>query len=218
MCPHLCRVVLLKAKKVLESATAAFLDDFLAADDHFAVLHMTPQLPPAAITEERQMRILLATPWRSQCREKDEVPSGPSGQLYACACPGSFYSPGASFLCPLMCWPARQFECAICRTLLRVGAGPAGPWEPSGASVLGEDRCAENKLERLPHGPFLGTLKSRCRIIMGTQKGTIILTTTHVLTLFAKCFAHVSGRNLWLWCVGSEPVVRAEDAVTHIQC
>ena len=62
------------------------------------------------------------------------------------------------------------------------------------------------------YGPFLGTLKSRCRMIMGTQKGTIILTATHVLTLFAKCFAHVSGRNLWLWCVGSEPVVRAEDA------
>ena len=26
--------------------------------------------------------------------------------------------------------------------------------------------------------PFLGTLSIRCRIIMGTQKGTIILTTT----------------------------------------
>ena len=29
-------------------------------------------------------------------------------------------------------------------------------------------------------GPFLGTLNIRCRIITGTQKGTIILTTTHV--------------------------------------
>ena len=29
-------------------------------------------------------------------------------------------------------------------------------------------------------GPFLGTLNNRCRIIMGTQKGTIILTTTHI--------------------------------------
>ena len=27
--------------------------------------------------------------------------------------------------------------------------------------------------------PFLGTLNIRCRIIIGTQKGTIILTTTH---------------------------------------
>ena len=27
-------------------------------------------------------------------------------------------------------------------------------------------------------GPFLGTLNIRCRIIIGTQKGTIILTTT----------------------------------------
>ena len=30
-------------------------------------------------------------------------------------------------------------------------------------------------------GPFLGTQKIRCRIIIGTQKGTIILTTTHMV-------------------------------------
>ena len=30
------------------------------------------------------------------------------------------------------------------------------------------------------YGPFLGTLNNRCRIIRGTQKGTIILTTTHM--------------------------------------
>ena len=30
------------------------------------------------------------------------------------------------------------------------------------------------------YGPFLGTLNNRCRIIIGTQKGTIILTTTHI--------------------------------------
>ena len=29
--------------------------------------------------------------------------------------------------------------------------------------------------------PFLGTLNIRCRVIIGTQKGTIILTTTHIL-------------------------------------
>ena len=28
--------------------------------------------------------------------------------------------------------------------------------------------------------PFLGTLSIRCRIITGIQKGTIILTTTHI--------------------------------------
>ena len=33
------------------------------------------------------------------------------------------------------------------------------------------------------YGPFLGTLNIRCRIILGTQKGTIILTTTHVVKL-----------------------------------
>ena len=30
------------------------------------------------------------------------------------------------------------------------------------------------------YGPFLGTLNIRCRTIIGTQKGTIILTTTHI--------------------------------------
>ena len=32
------------------------------------------------------------------------------------------------------------------------------------------------------YGPFLGTLNIRGRIIIGTQKGTIILTTSHVRT------------------------------------
>ena len=31
------------------------------------------------------------------------------------------------------------------------------------------------------HGPFLGTLDVRCRIKIGIQKETIILTTTHIL-------------------------------------
>ena len=30
------------------------------------------------------------------------------------------------------------------------------------------------------YAPFLGTLNNRCRIIIGAQKGTIILTTTHM--------------------------------------
>ena len=30
------------------------------------------------------------------------------------------------------------------------------------------------------YGPFLGPLNIRCRIIIGTQKGTIILTITHM--------------------------------------
>ena len=32
------------------------------------------------------------------------------------------------------------------------------------------------------YGPFLGTLNVRCRIIIGTQKGTIILITTYIYT------------------------------------
>ena len=34
-------------------------------------------------------------------------------------------------------------------------------------------------------GPFLGTLNIRSRIILGTQKGTIILITTHNLVLYS---------------------------------
>ena len=30
------------------------------------------------------------------------------------------------------------------------------------------------------YGPFLGTLNIRCRIIVGIQKRTILLTTTHI--------------------------------------
>ena len=30
------------------------------------------------------------------------------------------------------------------------------------------------------YGSFLGTLNIRCRIIIGIQKGTIVLTTTHM--------------------------------------
>ena len=33
------------------------------------------------------------------------------------------------------------------------------------------------------YGPFLGTLSIKCRIIIGIQKETIILTTTHILKL-----------------------------------
>ena len=33
------------------------------------------------------------------------------------------------------------------------------------------------------YGPFLGTLNIRCRSIIGIQKGTRILTTTHVFPL-----------------------------------
>ena len=41
-------------------------------------------------------------------------------------------------------------------------------------------------------GPFLGTLNTRCRIIIGTQKekGTIILTTAHITpeVMFPYCY------------------------------
>ena len=38
------------------------------------------------------------------------------------------------------------------------------------------------------YGPFLDTLNIRCRIIIRTPKGTIILTTTHILGLRGQGF------------------------------
>ena len=41
------------------------------------------------------------------------------------------------------------------------------------------------------YGPFLGTLNIRCHIIIGTQKGTIILTTNHIGFLVSLHFTHL---------------------------
>ena len=40
--------------------------------------------------------------------------------------------------------------------------------------------------------PFLGTLNIRCRIIIGIQKGTIILTTTHMVCTEGRGGSHAS--------------------------
>ena len=37
------------------------------------------------------------------------------------------------------------------------------------------------------YGPFLGTLNIRCRILIGIQKGTISLTTTHIGEYYRGC-------------------------------
>ena len=51
------------------------------------------------------------------------------------------------------------------------------------------------------YGPFLGTLNSRCRIIMGTQKGTIILTTTHIGTMEKENRNYYLGLGPRIWSV-----------------
>ena len=53
------------------------------------------------------------------------------------------------------------------------------------------------------YGPFLDTLDIRCRIIIGTQKGTLILTTTHVVAVV--CFGCRFGFSLATFefnCIG----------------
>ena len=49
------------------------------------------------------------------------------------------------------------------------------------------------------YGPFLGTLNIRDRIIIGTQKGTIILTTNHIVSINYS----VGAFSLRLTCVHS---------------
>ena len=51
------------------------------------------------------------------------------------------------------------------------------------------------------YGPFLGTLNIRGRIIIGTQKGTIILTTTLLRILFPDSLLSTSKVFLcgWHW-------------------
>ena len=44
------------------------------------------------------------------------------------------------------------------------------------------------------YGPFLGP-KIRCRMIIGTQKGTIILTTTHIITGFYRGYIGYNGKE-----------------------
>ena len=50
-------------------------------------------------------------------------------------------------------------------------------WDASGLSVRMHMGGCRN------YDPFLGTLNIRCRIIIGIQKRTIILTTTHIQNL-----------------------------------
>ena len=52
------------------------------------------------------------------------------------------------------------------------GAGAAGE--------VAEDLCLQNMGGCQNYGPFLGALNNRCRIIIGTPKGALILTTTHM--------------------------------------
>ena len=47
------------------------------------------------------------------------------------------------------------------------------------------------------YGPFLGTLNIRCRITIGIQKGTIILTTTHIVLALSVWCANAWVRGSW---------------------
>ena len=46
------------------------------------------------------------------------------------------------------------------------------------------------------YGPFLGTLHNRCRILIGTPKGTIILTTTHICKRIYITHVHINWSEL----------------------
>ena len=57
------------------------------------------------------------------------------------------------------------------------------------------------------YGPFLGTLDIRCRIIIGTQKGTILLTTIYITPIPLrnpyKATARLGRHGIvWWWTPG----------------
>ena len=55
-------------------------------------------------------------------------------------------------------------------------------------------------------GPFLGTLNIRCRIIIRTQKGTIILTTIHIY-IYTTIMELGPRRPSPLWLLGSNSII-----------
>ena len=81
---------------------------------------------------------------------------------------------------------------------VRAGAGDDSPAQasPRKAVALPGDESGINMTMGGCHnyGPFLDTPNIRCRIIVGIQKGTIILTTTHIecflLVVSAAIIAH----------------------------
>ena len=56
--------------------------------------------------------------------------------------------------------------------------------------------CAEDMGSCPNYGPVLGALNNRCRIILRTQKGTIILTTTHMCLSTELAILTLDGPNL----------------------
>ena len=54
--------------------------------------------------------------------------------------------------------------------------------------------------------PFLGTLNIRCRIILGTQKGTIILTTTQYVYTYCIHVQRSCGCTLSFWLTIGDPL------------
>ena len=52
------------------------------------------------------------------------------------------------------------------------------------------------------YGPFLGTLNMRCRIIVGTPKGTIILTTTHTYRVDIGLYIYIYIEELYRGLLG----------------
>ena len=63
-------------------------------------------------------------------------------------------------------------------------------------------------------GPFLGTLNIKCRTIIGTKKGTIILTTTHMgCNVFSITFAEYQGFPQD--AIGNDEATQAEMLLGH---
>ena len=77
------------------------------------------------------------------------------------------------------------------------------------SKTMSSRRTKENMDGCQNYGPFLGTLNNRCCIIIGTPKGTIILTTTHIVkALQTVCSEAVNHRLVRMGGVGLTPRVQ----------
>ena len=72
------------------------------------------------------------------------------------------------------------------------------------------------------YGPFVGTLNNRCRITIGTQEGTIILTTTHIYSCSDRrsvvkgCRCAVGIGDSGSLCCGQYILILSADPQRHV--
>ena len=95
---------------------------------------------------------------------------------HTCACLNAYDVCMCTFTCRFLCVYAyiRHACGVILGWIISRSPGDAGNGSPATAPMLHMGGCQN-------YGPLWGPLNTKCRIVFRIQKGTIILTTTHIL-------------------------------------